>query len=166
MLRTFDNIILSFRRQYVKECAVAGHSHNQISVILWMLLGVQKRFPVHHIILHVISFQHIEEGAQHQNQLLNIPVLLHGLRRKLLIQQNASVQLQSRKLGYGLEYGRRAVYVCAVGGGTALSQRLPIFPPVRSCAKPCSLGNIGGDRGGRQWVLFHSGYCGTVQSRQ
>ena len=53
----------------VKE---ASHAHNQVPVVLRMLLRVKQRLPADYVKLHMVTVQTVKEGTQKSNQFLLI----------------------------------------------------------------------------------------------
>ena len=148
LLGAGDDIVLSLTGEHIEECAVAGNTDDQITVLLRVCLSIQQSGSVHNIVLNVIAFQAVKEGADHQLQLLDI--FLGGQQRggDFLIQQHTAGDLMGGQLGNGFEYRGGALLVHSMGGRTTLSQRLTGMTAVGCCHGAVALTDVSGNGGG------------------
>lgn len=114
-------------------------------MILGMCLGIQQCSSVHHIVLNMIAFQTVEEGADHHFQLFQILLGGEHGRGNLLVQQHTTGNLMGGQFGNRLEHSGGAIFVHCVGRRAALCQRLTSQTAIGSCHGAVALAYVGGD---------------------
>jgi len=101
MLCPGDDLVLQRLAQIAKIVAVARHAHDQIAVLLRVLLGSAQRGRVHHVELDVVAVQ--PEVAAHQVDQVVQPLLIaQQVRGEFLIEQRGWFNFL-RKLVYTLD---------------------------------------------------------------
>lgn len=85
MFRSGDNIVLRFGRQGVKERRVTGDAYHQIPILIRVFFGLLQEFTRHDIVLNMSALMRLKEGAQEEEQLLAVAVVIQGCRVELLV---------------------------------------------------------------------------------
>lgn len=113
---TGNQIILQILGQLHKIRAVACNPHNQIAVLLRLLLCRQQRLTIDDIELHMPQVQ-ITSGTNEGNQLVRPFPANHAGRAELDIQKPCRPVPEARILGgiVGKQHRRRTLFVIPLG---------------------------------------------------
>ncbi len=129
LLRPRDDLILQSLAQIAEIIAVAGHAHDQVAVLLGVLLRLAQGVGFDHVELDVMAV-HLEIRTHQMGHLLDALLVRQKLGGELLVEQGAA-GAQVVDLGCRADHGRGAVAVRALHGGNALGERLGGVAPVR-----------------------------------
>ena len=141
-----DDLILQHFAEIAEIVAVAGHAHDEVPILLRVLLRSAQRGSAHNIELDVVAVQ-LEIGADQLNELVQASVVGEQLRREFLVEQGAA-SADVIHLGHRLDHCRRAASVCPLYRRNPFRKRHPGLPSVGGC--PDHRSEIHVDRGRQQ----------------
>jgi hypothetical protein len=129
LLRPGDDLILQGFPQIAEIITVAGHTHDQITVLFGVLLGLAQGIRFHHVELNMMAV-HFEIRTHQIGHLLDALVIRQKLGGEFLVEQGAT-RAQVVDLGRRADHGGGAVAVRALYRGNALRERLGGVASVR-----------------------------------
>ena len=114
MFGTTDDLVLEVFTQVIEVITVACHTHYQVTVKLWVLLGITQGIGIYHIELYVMAVK-AEIAADECSELVIAVFVLKKLRGELLVQEGAACP-QVVNFGGRFDYGSRALTVNTLEG--------------------------------------------------
>ncbi len=104
-----DDFVLQVHTDIDEVITVSGHSDDEVSVFLRMLLGLAKRVGADNVELNMVTVK-LEVGSDEVGDLIDSVIIGQKMRRKLLIEKG-SASSNMVHLGRGLDDSRRAMTV-------------------------------------------------------
>ena len=110
---TADDLILYILAQLYEESTVSGNTHDQVAVLLWMLLSLDQGLVIQIVKLHLAVSKHAgctQQGDQAFLALRSIKKACHDLE----VMYHTDVHIIIGHLGYRLDNSGRALEVSAL----------------------------------------------------